>query len=141
MGGVPEAHGAHGAPSASGPEIYPHGGVLEAHRPRALKYTPTGGSPRPIGPGPSAKAHRPRPMEPMGPHMGPMGPHMGRGGPGMIKKRPSSKKTIILLHQETCINCSTCLTTYLHLYLITSKYVQRSVYYEKIKDSCKNCFS
>ena len=50
------------------------------HRPRALKYTPTGGSSRPgssrpgslrpIGPGPSAMAHRPRPMEPMGPHMG-----------------------------------------------------------------------
>merc|ERR1711953_1410911 len=69
-GVVPEAHGAHGAPSASGPEIYPHGGVLEAHRPRALKYTPTGGSSRPIGQGPSAKAHRPRPMEPMGPHRG-----------------------------------------------------------------------
>ena len=27
------------------------------HRPRALKYTPTGGSSRPIGQGPSAKAH------------------------------------------------------------------------------------
>ena len=42
------------------------------HRPRALKYTPTGGSSRPgslrpIGPGPSAMAHRPWPMEPMGP--------------------------------------------------------------------------
>ena len=56
--GVPEAHGAHGAPSASGPEIYPHGapsasgpgihphgGVLEAHRPW------------PIGLGPSAPAY------------------------------------------------------------------------------------
>ena len=32
-------------PSASGPEIYPHGGVPEANRPR------------PIGQGPSAKAH------------------------------------------------------------------------------------
>ena len=50
------------------------------HRPRAPEYTPTGGSLRPgssrpgslrpIGPGPSALAHRPRPMEPMGPHMG-----------------------------------------------------------------------
>ena len=54
------------------------------HRPRALKYTPTGGSSRPgssrpgslrpIGLGPSAMAHRPWPMEPLGPHMGPMGP-------------------------------------------------------------------
>ena len=57
-GGGPEAHGAHGAPSASGPEIYPHGG-----------------SSRPIGQGPSAMAHRPRPMEPMGPHMGPWAPY------------------------------------------------------------------
>ena len=38
-------------------EIYPHGGVLEAHRPRALKYTPTGGSPRPV-----PEANRPRPI-------------------------------------------------------------------------------
>ena len=51
--GVPEAHGAHGAPSASGPEIYPMG----PHWPRALEYTPTGRSLRPIGPGPSALAH------------------------------------------------------------------------------------
>ena len=57
-GGVPEAHGAHGAPSASGLKIYPHGGVLEAHRPRALKYTPMGG-PR----GQSAKAHASNDLE------------------------------------------------------------------------------
>ena len=45
-------------PIGLGPEIYPHGG---SSRPGSL---------RPIGPGPSALAHRPRPMEPMGPHMG-----------------------------------------------------------------------
>merc|ERR1712004_14191 len=51
-GGVPEAHGAHGVPSASGPEVHPHGG---SSRP---------GSSRPIGLGPSALAHRPWPIGP-----------------------------------------------------------------------------
>merc|ERR1712004_701353 len=51
-GGVPEAHGAHGVPSASGPEVHPHGG---SSRP---------GSSRPIGLGPSAMAHRPWPIGP-----------------------------------------------------------------------------
>ena len=53
--GVPEAHGAHGAPSASGPEIYPHGGVLEA---RVLEaWVLETHRPWPIGHGPSAPAH------------------------------------------------------------------------------------
>ena len=44
---------------------------LGPHRPRAPEYTPTGGSLRPIGPGPSALAYRPWPMEPQGPGSSP----------------------------------------------------------------------
>ena len=53
------------------------------HRPRALKYTPTGGSSRPIGQGPSAKAHGAHgaPYGPMGPIWAQWAPYGPNGAP------------------------------------------------------------